>query len=285
MAPGVTGSVLLSAVTAELRSGTSTYQVTAIGYDPAIPVVAGVAGTVPDGTVLLDRYTAASIGKTAIATAGNQTLELVVVSSPPAPAGSAIVSAHTLSRLGTPVPGAVQWLSVPDRSRAVEAMVAVTEAVGSGGQVSGSIADAATIEQVLNILLAITTALLGVAVLIALIGVSNTLGLSVLERTRESALLRALGLQARSLRGMLTIEALQVTMVGVLVGLVAGGFFGWLAVTSIGRSARVGAIRFSVDVPQTILLLGLAVIAAALASVLPGRRAAKAAPTEALADI
>ncbi len=285
VAPGVAGSVLLSAVTAELRSGKSTYQVTAIGYDPAIPVVTGVAGTVPDGTVLLDRYTAASIGKKATVTVGAQTVELAVVSSPLAPDGSAIVSAATLARLGTPVPGAVQWLSVPDRSRAVEAMVAVTEAVGSGGQFTGSIAEAATLEHVLNILLAITTALLGVAVLIALIGVSNTLGLSVLERTRESALLRALGLQARSLRVMLTIEALQVTMVGVLVGLLAGGFFGWLAVTSIGRSAQVGSIRFAVDAPQTLSMLGLAVIAAALASVLPGRRAAKAAPTEALADI
>ena len=48
----------------------------------------------------------------------------------------------------------------------------------------------------MDILLAITTGLLAVAVLIALIGVSNTLGLSVVERTRESALLRALGLQA-----------------------------------------------------------------------------------------
>jgi putative ABC transport system permease protein len=133
--------------------------------------------------------------------------------------------------------------------------------------------------------LAITTGLLAVAVLIALIGVSNTLGLSVLERTRESALLRALGLQAGSLRSMLTIEALQVSVIGVLVGVVAGSFFGWLAVAATAKAARFDTITFAVDVPQTLGMIVIALAAAALASVLPGRRAAKAAPTEALADI
>ena len=75
------------------------------------------------------------------------------------------------------------------------------------------------------------------------------------------------------------------TLVGVLVGLVAGAFFGWLAVTSLGRTGAGRGIRFAVDLPQTLGMLGLAVIAAGLASVLPGRRAAMAAPTEALADI
>jgi len=124
-----------------------------------------------------------------------------------------------------------------------------------------------------------------VAVLIALIGVSNTLGLSVMERTRESALLRALGLQARSLRVMLMIEAVQVALVGVVVGVLAGGFFGWLAVSSLGRSGDLAEVRFAVDVPQTLGMVAIAVLAAALASVLPGRRAAKASPTEALADV
>jgi putative ABC transport system permease protein len=285
MAPGVTGSVLLSAVTAEVTDDSGTYDRSVIGNDPSMTVVTGVATTVRDDQILLDRFSAASAGRTLTLKAGRERIALSVVVSPMAGQGGAIVSKATLARLGTAVPGAVQWLSVPDRSRAVDTMVAVTKAVGNEGQVSGSIMEAATIQQVLDILLAITTALLGVAVLIALIGVSNTLGLSVLERTRESALLRALGLQARSLRGMLTIEALQVTLVGVLVGLVAGAFFGWLAVTSLGRTSQVGEIRFAVDVPQTLSMLGLAVIAAALASVLPGRRAAKAAPTEALADI
>jgi len=157
--------------------------------------------------------------------------------------------------------------------------------VGSGDRLSGSVVEAALYEQVMDLLLAITTGLLAVAVLIALIGVSNTLSLSVMERTRESALLRALGLQARSLRVMLLIEALQVAVVGIVVGVVAGAGFGWLAVTALGRSGGFDTVRFAVDLPSTAGMVGVAVLAAALASVLPGRRAATAAPTEALADI
>jgi putative ABC transport system permease protein len=174
---------------------------------------------------------------------------------------------------------------VADRSQAVAVMVAVNGIVESADRVTGSVVEAAFYEQTMDILLAITTGLLAVAVLIALIGVSNTLGLSVVERTRESALLRALGLQARSLRVMLLIEAVQVALVGIVVGVVAGAGFGWLAVTALGRSGGFDSVRFAVDLPTTAGMVGIAVLAAALASVLPGRRAAKAAPTEALADI
>jgi len=78
---------------------------------------------------------------------------------------------------------------------------------------------------------------------------------------------------------------MQGDLVGVLVGLVAGTFFGWLGISALGRTMRVPEVRCAVNVPQTLGMLALAVLAAALASVLPGRRAAKASPTEALADI
>jgi putative ABC transport system permease protein len=143
-------------------------------------------------------------------------------------------------------------------------------------------------EQVLNVLLIATSALLGVAVVIALVGVSNTLGLSVIERGRESALLRALGMQRRSLRLMLLMEALLLALAGVVVGILAGAFFGWLGVNSIMRQAGLtGAghpTLFALDVWQTVALVAIAVVAAALASILPGRRAAMAPPTEALAE-
>ncbi len=98
--------------------------------------------------------------------------------------------------------------------------------MGSGDRLSGSVVEAALYEQVMDLLLAITTGLLAVAVLIALIGVSNTLSLSVMERTRVGAAACA-RLQARSLRVMLLIEALQVAVVGIVVGVVAGAGFGW----------------------------------------------------------
>ena len=165
--------------------------------------------------------------------------ELTVVASQLVTSDQAMVSSSTLAHITPPVPAVVQWLSVPDRSRAVAVMVAVNGIVESADRVSGSVVEAAFYEQMMDILLAITTGLLAVAVLIALIGVSNTLGLSVVERTRESALLRALGLQARSLRVMLLIEAVQVALVGIVVGVVAGAGFGWLCRDGTGPQRRL----------------------------------------------
>jgi len=144
---------------------------------------------------------------------------------------------------------------------------------------------ASMLSQVLDVLLIVITALLGVAVLIALVGVGNTLGLSVLERQRESALLRALGMQRSGLRAMLLIEAIALVAIGAVIGLLAGMFFGWLGVSSTLRMIQDGAVnlRFSLDWLYTVGLVLVCLLAAVLASILPGRRAANATPTEALA--
>ena len=145
------------------------------------------------------------------------------------------------------------------------------------------------IEQVLSILVGVITALLAIAMLIALVGVSSTLTLSVVERTRESALLRALGLKRAGLRLMLLIEALMLTLVGAMVGAVFGVFFGYVgahAVTGqvLADTGTEMSLQLGINWPQTLGLLGVLMVAAALASVLPGRRAASASPVEALAE-
>jgi putative ABC transport system permease protein len=280
--PGVAAGAELAAAPVTVGEDTP---LTLIGWDAAIEKVTTLRPSVTDDVVLVspfafdEKVTALTVK----GAAGTRTLK--VVQSRLVGPDQAMVSAANLSRIGKPVPAAVSWLSVSDRGRATSVSAQVLDIVGDSGRVDGSVLTAAQTEQVVDVLLAITTGLLGVAVLIALIGVSNTLGLSVMERTRESALLRALGLQARSLRVMLMIEAVQVAVVGVAVGVVAGGFFGWLAVSSLGRASELGAVRYAVDVPQTLGMVAVAVLAAALASVLPGRRAAKASPTEALADV
>jgi putative ABC transport system permease protein len=280
--PGVAAGAALAATSVIVGDDSP---MTLIGWDAAVETVTTLRPAVGDDVVLVNPFAFSEKVRTIAVkgTVGKRTLK-VVRSRLVAP-DQAMVSAATLTRIGTPVPAAVIWLSVPDRSRAIPVSAQVTDIVGTSGRIDGSIVTAAQTEEVVNVLLAITTGLLGVAVLIALIGVSNTLGLSVMERTRESALLRALGLQARSLRVMLMIEAVQVALVGVVVGVLAGGFFGWLAVSSLGRTSDLGAVRYAVDVPQTLGMVAIAVAAAALASVLPGRRAAKASPTEALADV
>lgn len=147
--------------------------------------------------------------------------------------------------------------------------------------ISGGAMEKAGFNQIIDIMLLVVTGLLAIAVLIALIGVANTLSLSVLERTRENALLRALGLTKRGLRGMLAIEAVLVAGVAALIGVVLGGLYGWL-----GAQAALGAFAtVAPNVPWLQLLLVVIVAAAAglAASVVPARRAAKLSPVEGLA--
>ena len=286
--PGVDGGAALASADADFtRAGETFEDLVVLGYHPdAATVAAGAPSAIADDQVYVsDKASGAEDGQRATLSARGTRLELRVVTSPLVQLGQVMVSRANLDRLGGVVPDAVVWLSVPNRADGVAVAAAVTELIDPERyELSGAVIEAAAMESVLNLLLTITTALLGVAVLIALIGVSNTLGLSVLERTRESALMRALGLQARSLRLMLLIEALLLAGVGVVVGIAAGVYFGWLGAAALASQLESG-VRLVVDLPQTAGMVVAAVLAAALASVLPGRRAAKASPTEALADL
>ncbi len=155
----------------------------------------------------------------------------------------------------------------PDQARkVVEAATAAypTVQVQSSTEVRGQFDDA------LDMVLMIITALLGLAILISLLGIANTLSLSVHERTRESALLRALGLTRPQLRRMLSVEALVLGLIGALVGVVLGLVFGWAAVM-----AMIDDAVYQVPIGQVALFVALSGVAGVLAAVLPARRAAR----------
>jgi putative ABC transport system permease protein len=125
-------------------------------------------------------------------------------------------------------------------------------------------------------LVAMVGGLLGLAILIALLGIATTLGLSVVERVRESALLRALGLTRGQLRGMLAVESAITALLGAVLGLVLGLVFAWVALGALAVQSGLGdGAVFSVPWAE----LGTGVAAAALvgllASVVPGRQAAR----------
>lgn len=164
----------------------------------------------------------------------------------------------------------------PERARAVVESAAAghpTVRVQSSTEVRGEF------DEVMDMLLMIVTGLLGLSILISLLGIANTLSLSVHERTRESALLRALGLTRPQLRRMLSIEALVLGLIGAVIGVTLGLAFGWAAV----RALIPGAV-FSASAPQIGLFVLLSGLAGMLAAVLPGRRAARASIVGALAD-
>jgi putative ABC transport system permease protein len=151
----------------------------------------------------------------------------------------------------------------------------------------GANVDAGAVEresygQILQVLLGITVGLLAVAVLVAIVGVANTLSLSVIERSGENALLRALGTTRRQMRAMLSWEGIMLSLVGSVLGIVLGTVFGVCGIAAIlGATAKI-----SVTIPwgQLVLVLVLSMLAGWAASVLPGNRAARTAPAQALAQ-
>jgi putative ABC transport system permease protein len=123
-----------------------------------------------------------------------------------------------------------------------------------------------------DLVLRVSYALLALAVLIGLLGVANTLALSVLERTRELGLLRALGLTRRQVRTLVRVESALVAVLGGLLGI--GG--GYLLGAMFQRTAlRTGLFDASVPAGRLLLAVaGLAVVSMAAAA-WPARRAAK----------
>jgi putative ABC transport system permease protein len=112
--------------------------------------------------------------------------------------------------------------------------------------------------------------LLGLAVLIALLGIANTLALSVFERTRELGLLRAIGMARRQVRAMVRWESVVIALFGTCLGLLIGLFFSWAMVRAVAEGVAL-------TVPAGQLALGAlaAAVAGVLAAIVPARRAAR----------
>ena len=121
-------------------------------------------------------------------------------------------------------------------------------------------------------LLTMIQILLALAILIAVLGIVNTLALSVLERTRELGLLRAVGLRRAQAMGMVTVEAVVISLFGALLGLAVGTALGAAVVRALHDD---GFTNFALPGGQMVVYLLLAAIAGVLAAVLPAIRAAR----------
>ena len=121
-------------------------------------------------------------------------------------------------------------------------------------------------------LLGLIDVLLLLAVMIALLGIVNTLGLSILERTRELGLLRAVGMTRRQTRTVIRWEAVITALLGTGLGLGIGLFFGWSVVRALSSQ---GITQLAVPGGQLVLVVVLAGLAGVAAAILPARRAAR----------
>ena len=114
--------------------------------------------------------------------------------------------------------------------------------------------------------------LLGLAMVIATLGIANTLALSVVERIHEVGLLRAVGFQRRGVRRMIRAEAVITSLFGAVVGIGVGVGLGWAIVTSLGD---MGLTAFRIPLGQLGAVLIVAVAAGLVAAALPARKASR----------
>lgn len=200
------------------------------------------------------------------------------------PAGGGVlgvlVSVDDFERLFPDVPDSRAYITAAADASPKEVTDAVNAAIADYPQVQVANVSQMKLEfeELLNSVFLVILALLGLAVIIAVFGVANTLALSVLERSRESALLRALGLTRPQLRRMLAVEAVLLSVTGGALGIALGLLFGWAA----GKVTLMGLI-FTVPVAEIAGLVAVAVVAGLLAAVLPAHRASRVSVTEQLA--
>lgn len=212
---------------------------------------------------------------------GPQHRDFTVTVRSQAPDGSVLVTAGAFTTMAPNAPAAQVWLKIDPSLTAsqIQSMSSSIMKDNPNVKVGGGAAERASYGQIINTMMLVVVGLLAIAVVIALVGVGNTLALSVLERRRESALLRAMGLTKGQLRGMLGIESVLVAAVAALLGIGFGVFYGW---------AGTGAITSGSDLPTLLvvpwgqfgLVVAIAVAAGLVASILPARRATKLSPVE-----
>ena len=230
------------------------------------------------GEAATDEYA----GLEATVAVGGETFTLTVDPSRDAPSGTALVSGEDAARMVDAAgAGAIQqtWVRLAD-----DASITQIDAIDSQLAAQGIVTDAdpallrAQYADVFQVALTVVLGLLAAAVVIAVIGVSNTLTLSVIDRRREGALLRALGFTRGALGRMITTESLLMTVIALIVGMGLGTFFGWVGTASL--ITETATPMLSVPPVPLALVAVAAVVAAVLASALPARSMSRVVPAE-----
>lgn len=284
----VRAAIAVPSVTASV--GHDSVRLDGLGADAGSVVAAGL-DELDSGTALAHPFTLEMLGRAngdnITVRVGDRTQQLVLRSSDVADAGALVITSQTMDRLAPDAPVTAAWATTRPGADAASVMSGLHSIADDhpGLEVGGSLQEIAAISAVLTGLLQIATALTAVAVVIALVGMGNSLSLSVIERGRESALLRALGLQRRQLRQMLAAEAVLLALIGAVVGVLVGIGFGMLGAAAMAAEGGFAETKLAVPITSTVAVIVVAVLAGALASVLPGRRAARAHPVEALAEV
>lgn len=133
---------------------------------------------------------------------------------------------------------------------------------------------------VFDFLIGAVNALLAMSVIVALVGIVNTMTLSIFERRRELGMVRALGMTRQQVGRMIRFEAVLIGLLGTIIGMSAGILLSWVVISSIGN----GAIALSFNWARVGLIFAVGVLVGVIASILPSRRATRLDMLEAMAE-
>ena len=148
---------------------------------------------------------------------------------------------------------------------------------------TGGLQERQTYDQLLTVMLTFTLVMLMLAVVISIIGVANTMTLSVNERRRENAMLRSLGLSRKQLRRMVSTEAVMITLGALAMGIVSGVLIGLVLSRVLVRSMRESMEMVpALPITGMVLVLVVGLFAAFAASAIPAFRSARQSPVEGL---
>jgi len=279
--PGVTESTAVYTGQCEIRGVISSLTAVATPHlsDTAIlRMTAGSAAALSQGQLLIDTNTAKqdhlSVGDTVpvkFAKTGAGTMTIGGIFDANALIGKYLASAaFYISHFTQPLPGAILLRT----NGSAAATRAVTNAMAADPNAQVQTKAQFEHQQVasVNQLLGLVYALLALAVIIALIGIVNTLMLSVFERTREIGLLRAVGMKRRQVRAMIRSEAVILAIFGAIIGIVIGTGMGLALVSSLRQQ---GITQTVVPGTSLVIFLVLAAVLGLVAATWPARRAAR----------
>jgi putative ABC transport system permease protein len=254
-----------------------------------IDVSAGTLAGIKPGAVAISGFatdmSGLAVGDTTTLTSGKKKLQVTIAAILPdtGPLQSyLLLDPSDLSKLGAPATysGLLADAAKPGEDGRTAGQKAMQQLVqgrtGLGVTVLADQRDQFNL--ILNGVLAVAIGLVGLTVLIAVVGVGTTTALSVVERVRESGLLRAVGLSRGGLRAMLTAESSLYGVIGATIGLVLGVPYAWLSIKALGVNAPL-----ALPVWQLAAVFLTLVVFTAVAGVLPARRASRVSPVAALA--
>lgn len=257
------------------------------GVDPAtitdvlaLSLSKGSLSELDGGGLLVDDQQATALGYRigqqvpVVFQTGPTTLRVVGVYAQTGGFSGYVVSQRTLEQAGVPVLDQALYVQAAPGTDAAGLRPALEAAIAPFPvvQLQDQTEFKAEIRQQVNQLLTLIYALLGLAVLIAVLGIINTLVLSVVERTREIGLLRAVGTTRRQLRSMIRVESVVIAVFGAGLGIVLGLGFG----VALQRAIAEQGIRV-LSIPWGLLAAFVLVsgIVGVLAALWPARRAAR----------